>query len=211
MASALSLVDCFADLPDPRVARTRRHLLLDIVVIAISAVVCGAEGWEDMVEFAHAKQDWLRQRLELPGGIPCADTFRRVFARLDPDAFGARFLNWVRALPKRVQKKGAPVIAVEGKTLRHSFDTATEQSAIHRLSAWATQTRLVLGQVKVEDKSNEITAVPQLLALLDLCGCIVTADAMSCQKAIARQIIAQQGDYVLTLKDNQPHLHEDVA
>lgn len=211
MSYALSLVECFADLPDPRVRRTRRHRLLDIVVIAISAVVCGAEGWDDIVEFAHSKQIWLQQRLELPSGIPCADTFRRVFARLDPDAFGARFLDWVRALPKRVGKKGAKVIAVDGKTLRHSFDTASEQSPIHMVSAWAAQTRLVLGQVKVEDKSNEITAIPQLLALLDLCGCIVTADAMSCQKAIAAQIVAQRGDYILTLKDNQPHLHEDVA
>src|SRR5262249_33838706 len=190
---------------------TRRHLLVDIVVIAISAVVCGAEGWEDIVEFAHAKQDWLKQRLELPAGIPCADTFGRVFARLDPDVFGARFLAWVRTLPKRGSKKANKVIAVEGKTLRHSFATASEQSAIHRVSAWASQSRLVLGQVKVEDKSNEIVAVPQLLALLDLAGCIVTADAMSCQKAIAAQIVAQQGGYVLALKDNQPHLHEEVA
>jgi predicted transposase YbfD/YdcC len=211
MSRALSLVEGFADLPDPRVKRTRRHLLVDIVVIAISAVVCGAEGWDDIVEFADAKQDWLRQRLELPAGIPCADTFRRVFARLDPDAFGARFLSWVRALPKKVGKKSGKVIAVDGKTLRHSFDTASQQAAIHMVSAWASQARLVLGQVKVEDKSNEITAVPQLLALLDLAGCIVTADALSCQKAIAAQIVAQQGEYVLTLKDNQPHLHEDVA
>jgi hypothetical protein len=197
MSRTLSLVECFADLPDPRVKRTRRHLLLDIVVIAISAVVCGAEGWEDIVEFAHAKQDWLKQRLELPGGIPCADTFRRVFARLDPEAFGASFLAWVRTLPKKAGKKVAKGIAVDGKTLRHSFDTVSEQSAIHMVSAWASQTRLVLGQVKVDDQSNEITAVPELLALLDLSGCIVTADAMSCQKAIAAQIVAQQGEYVL--------------
>jgi predicted transposase YbfD/YdcC len=211
MSRALSLLEGFADLPDPRVTRTRRHLLIDIVVIAISAVVCGAEGWDDIVEFAHAKQDWLQQRLLLPGGIPCADTFRRVFARLDPEAFCACFLSWVRCLPKKVGKKGTKVIAVDGKSVRHSFDTASEHSAIHMVSAWAAQSRLVLGQVKVDDKSNEITAVPQLLALLDLAGCIVTADAMSCQKAIARQIVAQQGDYVLTLKDNQAHLHEDVA
>jgi predicted transposase YbfD/YdcC len=211
MSPTLSLVEGFADLPDPRVQRTRRHLLIDIVVIAISGVVCGAEGWDDIVEFAHAKQDWLRQRLQLPGGIPCADTFRRVFARLDPHAFGARFLAWVRSLPKKVRKQVGKVIAIDGKTLRHSFDSASEHSAIHMVSAWARQTRLVLGQVKVEDKSHEITAVPQLLALLDLAGCIVTADALSCQKAIAAQIKAQHGDYVLTLKDNQPHLHEDVA
>jgi predicted transposase YbfD/YdcC len=211
MSRASSLVEGFADLPDPRVQRTRRHLLVDIVVIAISAVVCGAEGWDDIVEFAHAKQDWLLQRLQLPGGIPCADTFRRVFARLDPEAFGARFLSWVRALPKKVGKKVGQVIAVDGKSVRHSFDTQAQQSPIHMVSAWASQARLVLGQVKVEDKSNEITAVPQLLALLDLAGCIVTADAMSCQKAIAAQIVAQQGDYVLTLKDNQAHLHEDVT
>ena len=211
MSHATSLVECFADLPDPRVQRTRRHLLIDIVVIAISAVVCGAEGWEDIVEFAQAKQSWLQERLALPGGIPCADTFRRVFARLNPEAFGKSFLGWVRSLPKRVRKKVQKVIAVDGKTLRHSFDTPQQQPAIHMVSAWAASTRLVLGQLKVDDKSNEITAVPQLLALLDLAGCIVTADALSCQKAIARQIKQQGGAYVLALKDNQPHLHEDVG
>lgn len=211
MPTALTLIECLSDLPDPRVERTRRHNLQDILVIAICAFLCGAEGWDDSVEFAHAKHAWLKERLELPNGIPCADTFRRVLARLDPDAFGDAFVTWIQAVQQTVrQKRGPKTIAVDGKTLRHSFDTASQQSPIHMVSAWASGLRLVVGQVKVDDKSNEITAVPALLRLLDLKGCIVTADAMSCQKAIAAQIIGQEGDYILALKDNQPHLLEDA-
>jgi len=201
------LMDCFCDLPDPRVKRTRAHLLMDILFMAIAAVICGAEGWDDIVYFAECKYDWLKERLELPNGIPCADTFRRVLSRLDPTALQTCFLRWTHCLHE--QTKGQ-VIALDGKTLRHSFDTACGMAAIHMVSAWAAQSRLVLGQVKVEEKSNEIPAVPALLALLDLQGCIVTTDAMSCQRATAAQIIAQGGDYILAVKDNQPALSEAV-
>lgn len=212
MSGAATLLECFADLPDPRVERTRKHRLLDILVIALCAVLCGAEGWDDIVEFAQAKRDWLQERLELPSGIPCADTFRRVFARLQPEAFQTCFLTWIQAVQATTRKVRADKhIAVDGKSLRHSFDTAAEQTAIHLVSAWASHLRLVLGQVQVADKSNEITAVPALLALLDLNGCIVTADAMSCQKAIAKQIIGQGGHYLLSLKGNQDSLYEDVG
>jgi predicted transposase YbfD/YdcC len=212
MPAATTLLECLSDLPDPRVQRTRRHRLLDILVIAICAFLCGAEGWDDIVEFAQAKHNWLQERLELPSGIPCADTFRRVLARLDPDAFGQAFVLWIQAVQQSVRhKRGSKTIAVDGKTLRHSFDTAAAQSPIDMVSAWASGLRLVLGQVKVDDKSNEITAVPALLRLLDIKGCIVTADALSCQKSIAAQIIGQEGDYILALKDNQPPLLEDTA
>jgi predicted transposase YbfD/YdcC len=221
-ASAIALTDCFADLPDPRVARTRLHALTDILVIAICAVLCGAEGWEDIVEFSQAKHLWLHERLRLENGLPCADTYRRIFARLDPDAFGERFLRWVQAVQEQTKEQTKEqtskhkweqqeqIIAVDGKTLRHSFDSASGQQSIHMVSAWASSSRLVLAQAKVDAKSNEITAVPALLSLLDLSGCIVTADAMSCQRAIASQIMRQGGEYVLALKGNQESIHEDV-
>lgn len=209
--SALSVSEAFSDLADPRIERTRLHSLHDILVIALCAVLCGAEGWDDFVEFAHAKRDWLEARLTLSNGIPCADTFRRVFARLDPEAFTAGFLRWTQAVAEESSGAGLPVIAVDGKTLRHSFDTASQQKAVHIVSAWASESRLVLAQTQVSEKSNEMTAVPALLCLLDIAGCIVTADAMSCQKTIAAQIVEQKGDYVLALKGNHAHLAEDVA
>jgi len=209
--SALSVSEAFSDLADPRMERTRLHSLHDILVIALCAVLCGAEGWDDFVEFAHAKHEWLSARLTLSNGIPCADTFRRVFARLDPEAFTAGFLRWTQAVAEDSQAAGLRVVAVDGKTLRHSFDTASEQKAVHIVSAWASESRLVLAQTKVEDKSNEITAVPVLLGMLDIAGCIVTADAMSCQKTIVTQIREQKGEYVLALKGNHEHLAEDVA
>jgi len=208
--SSACFVAHFADLPDPRTGRNCQHLLLEILVIAFCAVLCGADGWEDMERFGIAKQEWLQAHLglTLPSGIPSEDTFRRVFSRLDPEAFGRCFRQWTDTFRSQVANE---VIAVDGKTLRHSFDTASQQNPLHLVSAWAVRSRLVLGQVAVDAKSNEITAVPELLALLDVRGCIVTADAMSCQKAIAKQIIEQGGDYVLALKDNHPHLCEDAA
>jgi predicted transposase YbfD/YdcC len=206
---ASPFIEHFGTLPDPRVDRTKLHALLDILVIAVCAVIAGAEGWEDIAEFGHLKERFFRERLglELLHGIPSPDTFRRVLARLDPDAFGRAFLAWTETL--RVKTKGE-VVALDGKTLRHSFDTAAGQAPIHVVSAWAAQNRLVLAHVKVDDKSNEITAFPALLALLDLHDCTVTIDAMGCQKEIARQIIAQGGDYVLALKGNQGQIFEDV-
>lgn len=208
--SAPFLVHYFADLPDPRVERNRRHLLLEILAIAFCAVLCGADGWEDIERFGLAKQTLLQEQLglSLPGGIPSDDTFRRVFSALDPHAFATCFRAWVQALRPTHQDE---VIAMDGKQLRHSFDTACQQNPLHLVSAWAVTSGLVLGQVGVCDKSNEITAIPALLALLDVRGCVITADALNCQKAIAEQIIAQGGDYVLALKGNHPHLCEDVA
>ncbi len=207
--SSVPLVSHFTLLQDPRLDRTKQHALLDIVVIAFCAVLCGAEGWEDMEDFGKAKQDWLQERLglELAHGIPSDDTFRRLFARLDPEQFGRCFLSFAQSL--HTHTKGE-VIALDGKAVRHSFDAATGQAAIHLVSAWATESGLALGQVKVDSKSNEITAIPALLKLLDIAGCVITIDAMGCQRAIAKQIVDKKGDYVFSLKGNQSTLHEDV-
>lgn len=196
-------------LKDPRVERTKKHKLVDIVAIGLCAVICGAEGWDDMEDFGQSKEWWLRSilGLELPNGIPSDDTFRRVFGRLNPQGLGDCMAQWLRTLRGR---KAGETIAVDGKTARHSYDTLTGQPAIHLVSAWATESGLALGQVKVDSKSNEITAIPKLLKLLDIAGCTVTTDAMGCQKEIVRQIRKQQGDYVLALKANQGGLHEAV-
>jgi predicted transposase YbfD/YdcC len=204
-----AFLDTFAAVPDPRVDRTKLHSLLDILVISLCAVLCGAEGWEDIEEFGRAKETWLRERLglALPNGIPSHDTFRRVLARIHPDAFRRAFLAWTGQL--RVKSHGE-VIALDGKTLRHSFDTLTGQAPLHMVTAWATDNRLVLAQLPVNQKSNEIPAFPALLSLLDVRDCVVTIDAMGCQKEIARQIIDQGGDYLLALKANQPTMEEGV-
>ena len=207
MTDSSAIVDHFSVMTDPRVERTRLHKLIDIIVIAICAAVCGADSFVEIEEFGKARRPWLAQRLELPNGIPSHDTFARVFARLDPREFGECFLSWTRSIKERAN---AGLVAVDGKTNRGSFDAAAGQSAIHMVSAWAAENRLVLGQVKVQDKSNEITAIPKLLRLLDISGCIVTIDAMGCQREIASQIVAQGGDYVFSLKGNQGTLHEDV-
>jgi predicted transposase YbfD/YdcC len=201
------LAEHFEDIDDPRIERTKHHKLGDILTIAILAVICGADSWVSMESFGQAKEKWLKRILELPNGIPSHDTFARVFARLNPEQFQACFLSWVRSL---VQLSEGEVIAVDGKTLRQSYDERDSKAAIHRVSAWATENRLVLGQEKVDSKSNEITAIPQLLKLLELEGCIVTIDAMGCQKKIAKQIVDRNADYVLALKDNQGNLFTDV-
>jgi predicted transposase YbfD/YdcC len=202
-----TLVEQFAALPDPRVERTKRHQLIDIVVMAICAVICGAEGWEDIEMFAEVHQVWFETFLELPNGIPSHDTFRRVFARLEPEEFGGRFLAWVQEVAGVPQGQ---VVAIDGKTLRRSHDRAGGKAAIHMVSAWASANRLVLGQVKTDDKSNEITAIPELLRVLDLTGCIVTIDAMGCQRDMATTIVDHGAEYVLALKGNQGTLHADV-
>jgi len=197
----------FALLSDPRVARTKKHLLSDILFIAICTVACDGEGFTDMEVFGRAKQEWLRKYLELPGGIPSHDTFGRVFSIIDPEAFTECFVNWTQAI--HVATAGE-VVALDGKTVRHSFDTATGKSALHLVSAWASENGLALGQVKVDDKSNEITAIPKLLEMIDVKGRIITTDAMGCQKDIVKRIIEKKGDYVLCLKGNQESLHEEV-
>lgn len=197
----------FSVLPDPRVARTRKHNLVDILFIAICTIICGGEGFNDMELFGIAKEDWLRKFLELPYGIPSHDTFRAVISRIDPHCFAECFTNWTAAIHDLTKGE---VIALDGKTIRHSFDTATGQNALHIVSAWATGSGLALGQIRVDEKSNEITAIPKLLELLEIKGCIVTIDAMGCQKDIAAKIIDKGGDYVLCLKGNQTGLHDDV-
>ncbi|MDD2468718.1 MAG: ISAs1 family transposase [Desulfobulbus sp.] len=197
----------FESLKDPRVEGKNQHLLIDIIIIAICAVVSGASGWEQIEIFGKAKQEWLSTFLELPNGMPGHDTFRRVISRLNSKIFQECFLSWVHSLVKVVDGE---VIPIDGKTLRRSYDTGSGKTAIHMVSAWAAENRLVLGQVKTEEKSNEITAIPELLKLLEIKGCIVTIDAMGCQKKIAAQIIQQGGDYVLGLKGNQGSLLEAV-
>jgi len=203
----MSLAAHFTRLPDPRVRRTRRHALVDILVITVCAVICGADDWVAIARFGRAKRTWFRQFLALPHGIPSHDTFGRVFAALDPHAFHAAFLAWVASVATLLP---GDVIAIDGKTLRRTFDTASQKAAIHMVSAWATTQGLCLGQVKTDAKSNEITAIPALLDVLALAGRIVSIDAMGCQPAIARRIRDRGGDYVLSLKANQPRLHEDV-
>ena len=187
----------FADLDDPRIDRTKQHKLLDIVVITICAVICGADDWVAVEIFGKAKHDWLKQFLDLPNGIPSHDTFGRVFGALDPEQFQSCFLNWINAVSEITQGQ---VIALDGKTLRRSHDKTLGKKAIVMVSAWATANGLVLGQRKVDEKSNEITAIPELLQVLEISGCIITIDAMGCQKEIAADIVEQDADYVLALK-----------
>jgi predicted transposase YbfD/YdcC len=201
-----TLIEHLSIIPDPRITGRCNHLLVDIMLIAITAILCGADDWNSIEGFGKAKEAWFRRFLKLPSGIPSHDTFRRVFARLSPSAFQEAFVEWVRDVAGTIQG----VIAIDGKTLRRSHDRALGKKAIHMVSAWAAENGLVLGQVKTDEKSNEITAIPELLRLLDIHGCIVTIDAMGCQKAIAKQIIEQKGDYVLALKGNQSGLQEAV-
>lgn len=198
----------FGHVRDPRIERSREHHLLDILTIAICAVVCGAEGPTGMEEFGHGKEAWLRQYLELPNGIPSHDTFGRVLARLDPEELHQGFVSWFAAIREATNGE---VVALDGKTLRGSADRAWGKAAVQVLTAWASSNRLVLGQQKVDPSSNEITAVPALLDKLALAGCIVTLDALHCQVETARAIRRRQADYVLTVKGNQGALHQAIA
>ena len=198
----------FSKLEDPRLDRQKLHQLMDIIVIAICAVICGAETWVDIANFGQAREAWFKKFLALPNGIPSHDTFGRVFSLLNAAAFEACFFDWVQAVN---QVTRGQVIAIDGKELRHSFDTLLGQKAIHLVSAWANENRLILAQRKVDSKTNEITAIPELLDALEVAGCIVTIDAMGCQTAIASKIIARKADYVLAVKENQGHLYEDIA
>ena len=198
----------FATLTDPRIDHTKRHQLLDILTIALCAIICGADEWVAMEAYGNAKREWFDTFLTLPNGIPSHDTFGRVFAALDPDQFESCFLAWVQST---VALTEGAVIACDGKVVRRSHDRGAGKAAVHMVSAWASAQHLVLGQRAVDEKSNEITAIPALLALLMLTGCIVTIDAMGCQTEIAAKIVAKEADYVLALKENQETLYHEVV
>jgi predicted transposase YbfD/YdcC len=200
-------VSFFETLEDPRGRQGREHDFLSIVLIAILAVIAGAEGWDDIELYAESHQVWLEEILELKNGVPHADTYRRVFALINPELLQNCFLGWIKQIVKETRGE---VIAIDGKQSRGSYDRNQKKSALHVVSAWSNKNRLVLGQVKVKDKSNEITAIPALLELLDINGCIVTLDAMGTQTKIADLIIRQKGDYILSLKGNHPHLLSSV-
>ncbi|WP_035985235.1 ISAs1 family transposase [Leptolyngbya sp. KIOST-1] len=201
------LIEHFQSLDDPRCSHLVEHRLLDIIGLTLCAVICGADSWVDIAAYGRAKEAWLRGFLSLPHGIPSHDTIARLFAALDSAAFQSCFVAWVKAV---AHLGSSEQIAIDGKTLRHSYDRGGGKGAIHMVSAWANEQRLVLAQVKVDEKSNEITAIPELLKVLDLQGCLVTIDAMGTQTAIAHQIIEGRGDYILSLKGNQGNIHEDV-
>jgi predicted transposase YbfD/YdcC len=205
--SPLALGKYLRRLKDPRINRCKQHLLLDIITMAVCAVIGHADTWLEVAAFARRRQDWFARFLELPNGVPSHHTFRRVFDRLDPQALQQALLAWLHHLSETL---GLRHIAIDGKTLRHSKGGASALTYLHLVSAWATEADLTLGQVAVEAKSNEITAIPRLLELLDLHGALVTIDAMGCQKEIARQVVARGGDYVLAVKDNQEHLKQDI-
>jgi predicted transposase YbfD/YdcC len=202
----VSVARYFADLPDPRIDRTKKHLLGDILVITLAAVVCGADSWQEVERFGQAKIDWLGQFLALPHGIPSHDTFYRLFARLDPKQFGSCVAQWMAEVSEAA---GLRHIAIDGKAVR-SAPRATFSGCLHLVSAWAAENRLILGQQAVEDGSHEIAAIPELLRVLKLKGALVTLDAAGCQKEIARQVREQGGDYLLAVKGNQPSLHRAV-
>ncbi len=203
----ITIVDYFANLEDPRIERTKDHKLIDIVVIAICAVIAGANTWVGIETYGNSKYQWLKKFLELPNKIPSHDTFARVFSRINPEQFQECFLNWIKSIQKIT---GGEIVAIDGKKIRHSYDKGKGQAAIHMVSAWAGSQHLVLGQRKVDKKSNEITAIPELIKVLELAGCIVTIDAMGCQKSIVKLIAHQDADYVITDKKNQGNLYKII-
>lgn len=205
--TGISIRDQFSALADPRILLKTRHKLVDIVTITLCAVIAGADDWVEIAAYGKEKEEWFRTFLELPKGIPSHDTFGRVFSLINPEEFAKCFARWVRsAFPLA----DSDVVAIDGKTARRSHDRANGKAAIHMVSAWSVRNHLILGQVKTEDKSNEIKAIPELLKVIDIKGCIVTTDAMGCQKQIAGQIVDQGGDYVFSLKGNQGNLLKEV-
>lgn len=205
---ALSLQEAFSSLEDPRVERHKRHKLLDIIILTICAVISGAEGWEAIEQFGKEQQDWLRKWIELENDIPSHDCIARVISRIDPANMSKCFMAWVQSV---AELSLGEVVAIDGKTARHSYNRKDKLGAIHMVSAWANQVGMSLGQVKTEVKSNEITAIQMLLDMLEIKGCIITIDAMGCQTGIAEKIVAKQADYVLAVKDKQPLLHEAIS
>lgn len=206
-STSTSLIEHFSIIDDSRVDRTKDHLLIDILVMSVCAMLCGAETFVDMSDFGRAKEAWFRTFLKLPNGIASHDTFGRVFAMINPKEFAQCFINWTQSLRRCLPRE---IVAIDGKTLRRSHHRKSERQAIHMVSAWARDNGLVLGQLKTDEKSNEITIIPELLRSLELAGCIVTLDAMGCQKNIAKEIHEADADYVLALKGNHEVVHEEV-
>ena len=202
-----SIVEHFSDIKDIRIERRKKHKLIDIITISICAVVCGADGWEDIEMYGIARKKWLEKFLELPNGIPSHDTFARVFSQINPEEFNKSFLSWVKGISKTT---AGEIIAFDGKQSRNSGDEKNGRGAINTVSAWAASNRLVLGQTKVEGKSNEITALPKLIDVLDLAGCIGTIDAIGCQREVVKRIVKKEADYVIAVKKNQPNLYKQV-
>jgi predicted transposase YbfD/YdcC len=207
LTKPISIRECFGDVPDPRREHMRLHNLWDIIAITILAVVAGADSYVEVVKYGLCKYDFLSSFLELPNGIPSHDTFCRVFALLDPLALQQGFINWVQAIAECTLGQ---VVAIDGKTARHSYDKEAGKGPLHMVSAWASENRLLLGQQACDSKSNEITAIPELIKNIEISGSIVTIDAMGCQKDIAKAIQDAGADYVLAVKDNQPTLHQDI-
>ncbi|MDR0750063.1 MAG: ISAs1 family transposase [Tannerellaceae bacterium] len=202
-----SPIKYFTELTDPRIDRSKEHLMEDIIFITIAAVICGAETWNDIENYGRYKESWLRQYLQLPNGIPSDDTFKRFFSALNPEEFEKTFIQWVSEVAEMTKGE---VVSIEGKSLRVTREGSQSKWAVHIVSAWANTNRLSMGEVKVADKSNEITAIPKLLEVLAMQGYTVTLDAMGCQKEIAEKIIKKGADYISVVKDNQGYLEEDV-
>lgn len=199
-------IEFFTEIKDPRIERCKEHLLEDIMFITISAVICGAETWNDIENYGHSKESWLRTYLKLPNGIPSHDTFNRFYSAIDPKQLEEAFIKWIKSIAEITEGE---IVSIDGKTIRGSYNNDSK-SFVHMVSAWANTNHLLLGQVKVDDKSNEITAIPKLLEVLELTGCIVTIDAMGCQTEIAEKIIKKGADYILAVKGNQGLLEEGV-
>ncbi|MGD9109234.1 MAG: ISAs1 family transposase [Gammaproteobacteria bacterium] len=203
----ISIIKCFADLSDPRMLKKTEHKLIDIIVVAICAVICGADKWTQIEEYGQINHEWFKRFLELPNGIPSHDTFRRVFSLVSASKFQRCFHSWIQEV---FQITEGQVIAIDGKSLRRSFDRRSNKAAINMVHAWATANGILLGQQKTQDKSNEITAIPELLEIISVKGCIVTTDAMGCQKKIADKIHFKGGDYLLAVKDNHKELKQAI-
>lgn len=202
------LIDELLELPDPRVERTKKHLLVDIIILTVCAVLSGVEDWVSVERYGRAKRKFLGRFLALPNGIPSHDTIGRVFSLLDSSALSQCFANWIKAA---AELTGGEVVSVDGKTLRRSFDTASSRSPIHMVNAWASRAMVSLGQLPSSGKGNEIETIPDLLDMLDIEDCTVTLDAMGCQRKVAEKIVQRGGDYVLALKGNQGMLHAEVV